>query len=119
MISPNIYIRSSKGVFPETFVSRNLANTRALSLRSPRLKGYYLFHPIDPYLLLSIIVAWKKHNANSIYFYFGSLSSIFSRGKNVHALFILFLSPEGGSFVSFMHLFKIPIGIFSDGSALK
>jgi len=60
MISPNIYIRSSKGVFPETFVSRNLANTRALSLRSPRLKGYYLFHPIDPYLLLSIIVAWKN-----------------------------------------------------------
>ena len=96
-----------------------LFKTKYESLRSPIENGYDIFQPFGPNLLLSIIVEWKKQRGNRIDLTFGSLSSISSLGKYVHALFIFAFKPFGGSFVNLIDLSKIPIGIPNDGSADK
>jgi hypothetical protein len=77
------------------------------------LNGYDIFHPLAPNLFLSSSVLWKKHKANKMDLILMSLSSISSFEKNVQALFMLALSPDGGSFVNLIDLSRIP----KDGSA--
>lgn len=52
-----------------------------------------------------------------MHFTLGSFSSIYSLGKNVKALFMFALIPEGGSLVSLIDLSKIPIGTPFEGYA--
>lgn len=64
-------------------------------------------------------VEWKKQSAKKIDLILGSLSSISSLETKAQDLFMLALSPVGGSFVSLIDLSKIPIGTPLDGSADK
>ena len=62
------------------------------------------------------MTAWKWQSPNKIDFVLLSSSSKDSLLKKQKALTKLALRPPGGSFVSLMHRFRIPIGMFFAGS---
>ena len=63
--------------------------------------------------------AWYRHRAKRIDLVFESASSICSMEKEQKARLRFAFSPAGGSFVSLMHRFRIPMGIPFEGSEVR
>jgi hypothetical protein len=78
-----------------------------------------MLKPLLPNFLRSIRTAWKWHRPKRIARILPSISLMYSGEKEQKARFRLAFRPCGGSLVSLMDRFRMPMGIPGDGSDVR